>query len=127
MKRYFYLLIVSLALFSFTVLQAGKEDMVNALKTANATEFSKYFDNTIDIKLPNSNEMKNVPKAQAGASLKSFFASNTISACTITSQRENGGTMYVAGKLNGSGNYNITVMIKVSGDKFSVITLRVNN
>ena len=127
MKRFFYLLIVSFALFSFTILQAGKEDMVNALKTANATEFAKYFDNTIDVKLPNSNEMKIVPKAQASATLKSFFTTNNISSCTITSQRENGGTMYVTGKLNGTGNYNITAMIKSSGDKFSVITLRVNN
>ena len=57
MKRFFYLLIAIFALFSFTVLQAGKEEMVTALKTANVMEFAKYFDNTIDVKLPNSDEM----------------------------------------------------------------------
>ena len=127
MKRFFYLLIVSCALFSFTVLQAGKDEMISALKAGNAGEFVKYFDNNIDVKLPNSDEMKSVPKAQAAATVKSFFTDNSVSSCTITSQRENGGTMYVTGKLNGSKNYNVTAMIKGSGDKFSIITLRINN
>jgi hypothetical protein len=126
MNKILLLFVLSFALFSFTVLQAGKDDMINALKSGNAEEFVKYFDNSIDIKLPNSNEMKSVPKAQAASTIKSFFANNNVSSCTITSQRENAGTMYITGKLSGSGNYNITVMIKSAGDKFSVITLRIN-
>ncbi len=127
MKRILYLLVISALLFSFTTLQAGKDEMVNALKAGNAGEFVKYFDNNIDVKLPNSDEMKSVPKAQAASTVKSFFTDNSISSCTITSQRENGGTMYITGKLNGSKNYNVTAMIKGSGDKFAIITLRINN
>jgi len=118
---------VMISLLSFTVLQSSREDMVNALKQGNAEQFVKYFDNSIDVKLPNSDEMKGVPKAQAAATVKSFFTENTISSCTITSQRENGGTMYITGKLQGASNYNVTAMIKSAGDKFSIITLRINN
>ncbi len=127
MKRYLLLLIMSVSLFSFTALQSGKDDMINALKSGNAGEFVKYFDNSIDVKLPDSDEMKNASKAQASASVKIFFTDNAINSCNITSQRENGGTMYITGKLAGSNNYNITVMIKESGDKFSIITLRINS
>ena len=126
MNKFLLLLIVSFSLFSFTALQS-KDDMIAALKAANAEQFSNYFDNNIDVKLPNSNEMKGVPKAQAASSVKSFFSNNGITSCNITSQRENGGTMYITGKLSGKSDYNITVMIKSSGDKFSIITLRINN
>ncbi len=126
MKR-LLLLIAVFALFSFTSLQGNKDEMVAALKAANAEEFAKYFDNSVDVKLPNSNEMKGVSKAQAASTLKSFFTDNGITSCNITSQREMGGTMYVTGKLIGKNNYNITVMSKGADDKFSVITLRINN
>ncbi len=90
-------------------------------------EFAKHFDNNVDVKLPNSNEMKGVSKTQAASTIKSFFSDNAITSCNITSQREMGGTMYVTGKLIGKNNYNITVMSKGADDKFSVITLRINN
>ncbi len=101
MNRFLLLLVVSFALFSFTVLQSGKEDMVNALKQGNVEQFVRYFDNNVDVKMPNTDEMKGVPKAQAASTVKSFFATNNISSTTITSQRENAGTMYITGKLNG--------------------------
>ncbi len=127
MNKFLLLLIASFSLFSFTFLEVSKEDMMNALKAGNAEQFAKYFDNTIDVKLPNSDEMKGVSKTQAASTIKNFFTSNNISSCTITSQREMGGTMYVTGKLIGKNNYNITAMIKGNDDKFSVITVRINN
>ncbi len=126
MNKFLLLAILSLSLFSFTVLQVGKDEIVSALKQGNADQLVKYFDSNVDITLPNSDDMKGVPKAQAAATVKSFFADNNISSCTVTSQRENAGTMYVTGKLMGANNYNITVMSKGSGDRFSIITLRVN-
>lgn len=127
MKRFLFLLPAVITLFSFTVLQSGKDEIIAALKAGNATEFTNNFAPNLDVKLPNSNEMKGVPKAQAASSVKSFFTDNGITSCTVTSQRENGGTMYVTGKLNGNNSYNITAMIKSTGDKFSIITLRINN
>ena len=121
------LFLLSFFVFSFAFAQGGKDDMITALKSGNADQFVKYFNSNIDVKLPSSNEMKSVPKAQAAATVKSFFADNKISSCTITSQRENGGTMYVAGKLSGTNSYNITVMVKSDGNSADIITLRINN
>ncbi len=127
MNKILLLFLFSLSVFSFAFAQGGKDDMITALKSGNADQFVKYLDNNVDVKLPGSNEMKSVPKAQATATVKSFFTENKIISCTITSQRENGGTMYVAGKLNGTGSYNITVMVKSDGNNADIITLRINN
>lgn len=127
MKKIILLLSFGLVLMSFGILQSSKEEMIAALKVGNAEQFIKYLDNTVDVKLPNSDEMKGVQKAQVTSTLKSFFTDNAITAFDVTSQRELGGTMYVTGKLQGSTNYNLTVMIKSTPEKLSIITLRINN
>ncbi len=127
MKKMLLLLSFGLILMSFGVLQSSKEEMITALKGGSAEQFVKYLDNTVDVKLPNSDEMKGVQKAQVASTLKSFFADNAITAFDITSQRELGGTMYITGKLQGTSNYNLTVMIKSTPDKLAIITLRINN
>lgn len=127
MNKILLFFLFSFSFFSLASAQGSKDDMIDALKSGNADQFVKYFGSSIDVKLPNSNEMKSVPKSQAAATVKSFFTDNKIGSCTITSQRENGGTMYVTGKLNGNSSYNITAMIKSSGNSFEIITLRINN
>jgi len=126
MNKFLLLLLVGFSLMSFTYFQSGREEMIAALKQGNAEQFIKYFDNAIDIKMPSSDEMKGVQKAQAASTLKSFFVDNGINKFDVTSQRELGGTMYVTGKLSGNTDYNLTAMIKSTPDKLSIITLRIN-
>lgn len=122
------LVIAGLAISLTSFAQAGSsDDVVNALKKADIASFSSYFDNTVDVKLPNKDESKGVDKATAGSTVKDFFSSNGIKAFELTSQRAMGGTQYVTGKLNGGAKpYNITVMMKEKDGKVSVITVRVN-
>ena len=126
MKKVLLLLLLGFYLMSFTTFQSGREEMITALKGGSADQFIRYFDNTIDIKMPASDEMKGVQKAQAASTLKSFFTDNGIHQFDVTSQRELGGTMYITGKLIGNTDYNLTAMIKSSPDKLSIITLRIN-
>ena len=127
MKKFILLLLVCFSLMSFMPpFQSGREEMITALKQGNAEQFVKYFDNTIDIKMPNSDEMKGVQKAQAAGTLRSFFTDNGINQFDVTSQRELGGTMYITGKLVGTTDYNLTAMIKSTPEKLSIITLRIN-
>lgn len=128
MKRILLLFGLSLALFAFTPRQDA-DDIVKALQTANADHISAYFDNMIDLKLPdNVNEIKNINKNQAGIKLKSFFNENDVKGFDLTSRREMGGLMAITGKLSAAnkGGYNITLMLKEKGGKFSIITVRVN-
>jgi hypothetical protein len=126
MKKVLLLLLIGFSLMSFTLFQSGREEMIAALKQGNAEQFIRYLDNTIDIKMPDSDEMKGVQKADVANTLKSFFADNGITKFDVTSQRELGGTMYVTGKLTGTTDYNLTAMIKSTPDKLSIITLRIN-
>jgi hypothetical protein len=123
-----FILLLGLVVFSTIHAIAGDSDnIVNALKEGNATQFSSYFDNFIDLKLPEKDEIKNVGKTQATITMKNFFNENNIKGFDLSSQREMNGTMYITGKLQGSSkDYNITMLMKVKGDKLSIITIRIN-
>src|SRR6266487_3823435 len=123
-----FILMLGLAVFVSLYAIAGDSDnIVNALKQGNAAQFSNYFDNFIDLKLPGKDEIKNVGKTQASITVKDFFNDNDIKGFDNISQRESNGTMYIAGKLIGSSKtYNITMLMKAKGDKLSIITIRIN-
>ena len=101
--------------------------IINALKTGSAEDFGKYFDNFIDLKLPEKDEIKNMGKNQAGIAVQSFFKDNAIKSFELTSQREMGASMYLAGKLQNAGKgYNITVLLKAKDGDKQIITVRIN-
>ena len=127
MKKFLLLITLSFTLFSFKAAD-NVPAIINALKTGNAEEVGKYFDNFIDLKLPEKDEIKNVGKNQASIALQSFFKDNSIKGFELTSQREMGASMYLAGKLmNAKKGYNITILLKSKdgGDK-EIITVRIN-
>lgn len=126
MKKILTLISLSLVLFSFKTAD-NVPAIVNALKTGNAEEVSKYFDNFIDLKLPERDEIKNVGKTQAGITLQNFFKDSGIKGFELTSQREMGATMYLAGKLQNAGKgYNITILLKNKDGDRQIITVRIN-
>jgi hypothetical protein len=128
MKKLLVLFGLSLALFAFTPRQDA-DDIVKALQTANADNIAAYFDNMIDLKLPdNVNEIKNINKNQAGIKLKSFFSEMDVKGFDLTSKREMGGLMAITGKLSAGSKtgYNITLMLKEKSGRYNIITVRVN-
>lgn len=126
MKKFLLLTVISFTLFSFKTAD-NVPAIINALKTGNAEDVGKYFDNFIDLKLPEKDEIKNMGKTQASIALQSFFKDNSIKGFELTSQREMGASMYLAGKLLNAGKgYNITILLKnKDGDK-EIITVRIN-
>jgi len=102
-------------------------DIVNALKQGNASTVSNYFDNFIDIKLPNKEEAKNISKNQATQTLKDFYSEQEINAFELMSQRELGGTGYLTGKLKSDKqSFNITIMVKSKGSQSNIVSVRIN-
>ena len=59
MKKFFVLLGLSAMLFSFRS-QTETDGIINALKQGSAEQLSKYFDNMLDLKLPEKDELKNI-------------------------------------------------------------------
>ena len=126
MKKLLLLISLSVATMSFTF-PDGTTQIVNALKRGDANEVASYFDNLIDLKLPEKDELKNVSKNQASITLKEFFDQNRVTGFDLTSQRELSGTMYITGKLATSAkDYGITVLMKARGDKIYIITVRIS-
>jgi hypothetical protein len=114
-------------LFAVSTFAQNNNGVVSALKAVNVSQFTNYFNSTVDVKLPKESEKQNVSKADAAGMIKNFFTSNNINGFEIISQREMSGTMYIAGKLKSSSqDYNLTVMLKNKGDGASVITVRIN-
>jgi hypothetical protein len=125
MKKLFIIIMVLFASFA-TKAQDGN-NVINALKSANADEVSTYFDKILDIKFPDKDEIKSIGKNQAGIALKSFFDNNNIKGFELLSEREMGGTRYIAGKLtNGAEGYKLSLMMRTKEGKPQIITVRIS-
>ena len=100
---------------------------MNAFKSADAGQVGIFFDDYVDIKLLDKDEVKNIGRNQATITLKAFFAENGVKGFEKVSEREIGNTMYLAGKLITSGKAsNITIMLKMKDGKRQIITLRIS-
>lgn len=114
-------------LASFAVNAQDASGVVNALKSGNVSQVSEFFDKILDLKFPEKEEIKSMGKNQAGIAMKSFFESNNIKGFELSSQREMGGTMYIAGKLTNNGEgYKISIMMKSRDGRPQIITVRIS-
>ena len=65
------LLLLGLGFFLMSATTFGTPDeIVDALKSGSSSEVAEFFDNFIDISLPEKDEMKNMGKNQASIALK---------------------------------------------------------
>jgi len=126
MKSFFLTIGLALTLMSFTF-QAPTDAIVRSLKSANADQVASHFDDLVDMKLLEKDEVKNMGKNQATIALKNFFGEKSIKGFEKISEREIGNTMYMTGKLlNHDKGYNITVMLKQKGGQYQIVTVRIN-
>lgn len=115
MKRIFtYFALIAVA-SSFTVF-ASIDEVVSALKSGNSAQIAKFFDNTVEITMPDKSN--SYSKGQAEMVLKDFFATNPVKSFEIVHKGENAGSQYCIGTLaTKSGIYRTTVYMKQKGDK----------
>jgi hypothetical protein len=117
MKKYlgFAMVAISLVLVSFTPLYSI-DDVVAAMKTGNASQLSKYFDNRIDLSLPGKSD--NYSKSQAEMILKDFFANNTVKNFVVKHKGEQNGSQFCIGLLQTkNGNFRTKFFMKQKGDQ----------
>lgn len=125
MKRVFTLLLVSLAFFSFTAF-IGIDDVVAALKSGNASQMAKHFDNTVEITLPAKSN--SYSKSQAEVVLKDFFAGNTVKNFKAIHKGDNAGSQFCIGTLQTTAaTYRTTIYMKQKADKQVVQEIRFEN
>jgi hypothetical protein len=125
MKKLLLILVVAFAALSTKAQDTN--GIVSALKSGDAEKVSNFFDKILDIKFPDKDEVKGIGKNQAGIALKSFFDNNNIKGFELISQREMGGTMYIAGKLtNGADGYKLVMMMRNKEGRAQIITVRIS-
>ena len=102
---------------------AGLDDVINALKSGNAQELSKYIDDNIEISLPDKSD--NYSRVQAVMVLKDFFNNNGVNGFDVQFKGENGGGQYCIGNLKTkSGVYRTTVFMKTKEGKQVIKEIR---
>jgi hypothetical protein len=112
---------------AFSAKAQDSNGILTALKSGSADQVSNYFDKILDLKFPEKDEIKGIGKNQASIALKSFFDNNKIKGFELSSQREMGGTMYIAGKLtNGGDGYKLSMMMRNKEGKTQIITVRIS-
>jgi hypothetical protein len=99
------------------------DEVLSAIKNGSASQLSKFFDNTIEITLPEKTNAYS--KSQGELVLKDFFENNVVKNFEIMHKGENGGAQFIIGVLNTkNGEYRTTIYLKQKGDKQLLQELR---
>ncbi len=125
MKAIFTSLLVASAivLSSFGQNNSSIDEVIGALRSGNANELSRYFDDNVEVTLPVKSD--SYSKAQAQLILKDFFANNDVRGFDLKHKGEAPGGHYCIGTLQTkSGNFRAHVFMKSKGDKELVKELR---
>jgi hypothetical protein len=126
MKQFLRLAFVALLLSSFTPPSTGISDIVAALRSGNASQVARYFDNTVEITLPEKSN--SYSRSQAELVLRDFFENNGIRGFNVIHQGENAGSQYCIGSLvTKSATYRTTVYMRQKGDKQTLQEIRFEN
>ena len=122
MKQFFTFISAFVILSSFTA-SGGLDEIIAALKAGNSAQIAKYFDNTVEITLPNKSN--SYSKSQGEMILKDFFSNAPVKSFDILHKGENSGSEYCIGTLvTASGSYRTTVFMKQKGERQMVQEIR---
>lgn len=124
MKTYLGSISIALAVMCCSFVNTVEMDSVLvALKSGNASQLSKYFDNRVDISLPGNAD--NYSRTQAEMILRDFFRNNSVRTFDLRYKSEHAETNYCIGTLQtNGGNFRTTLFMKQKGDKQYLQDLR---
>jgi hypothetical protein len=120
MKKIFTLLFLSVLVIGSAFRSIpGIDDVVNALRSGNASEVGKYIEDNVELSLPDKSD--NYSKAQAIVILKDFFAQNTVTGFEVKHTGDNSGNQFCIGTLRTkSGDYRATIFMKTKNSRQSL-------
>lgn len=122
MKHFFTIALSIFFLSSFTV-NVGIDEVITAIKSGNAEQVAVYFDNNVEISMPDKSN--SYSKSQAEIILKDFFLSNPVKGFEVIHKGQNAGSQYCIGSLlTKNGSYRTTIFMKQKGDNQVLQELR---
>jgi hypothetical protein len=117
-----FLALSFLLLSAFT--QANSiDEVIDAMRTGNSTEMSKYFDDNLELTLPDKSD--SYSRAQATLILKDFFSNKGVKGFDVKHKGDQGGDQFCIGTLQTqSGNFRTTVFMKTKASREVVRKIR---
>lgn len=107
--------------------QTDNELIVQHLQTANFNKLLLYWDNQVEVNLPNLPGQKPYSPNEANEMLRSFFNKNNIIGFEKKEDRKVGSTIYLTGKLmSGTTKYNLTILMQENKKGVVIVSLRVS-
>lgn len=115
--KFTYLLFASFLVFASFTQPDTIDGVIGALRTGDAPELSKYFDDNVELTLPVKSD--NYSKAQAQVIIKDFFANNSVKTFDLKHKGDSpGGGHYCIGTLQTkTGNFRVHVFMRSKGNK----------
>jgi len=121
MKKLLFFLAIFISVCSF--ISVSFTEVVKAIKSGNSAEVSKYFDNTVELSLPEKSN--SYSKSQAELVLHDFFATNGVTDFEVLHKSDTPGSQYCIGNLQtNNGTFRTTIFMKQKGEKTLVQELR---
>jgi hypothetical protein len=109
-------LFLTIGLFSSFTLFLSIDEVVNAMKAGDSAQIARYFDNTVEITMPDKSN--NYSRNQAEIVLKDFFSTNGVKSFEVIHKGENSGSQYCIGTLvTKNGSFRTTVFMKQKNDR----------
>ncbi len=129
-KLHFISVLISLTVFlgfsNVTLAGDLPDGIVNALKTGNAKELSKFFNSNIDLTVIEKQDIYSKPQAEI--ILKEFFSKNPPSNFTVLHQGGKEGAKYIIGNLTTSnGTFRVSLLLKNQDNTQVIQQLRIEN
>ena len=125
MKTIFTFLVATsvVLLSSFTLKNSGIDEVIGALRSGNSTELSKYFDDDVELTLPDKSD--NYSKAQAQLIVRDFFSNNGVTGFDLKHKGDSPGGHFCIGTLQTSaGNFRTNVFMKEKKGKEVIKEIR---
>ena len=127
MRLLLYIVIIQAGLIAGLNLQAGAQDVMQeltrAFKSGDAGLLSTYFNSTLDVSLPDTDET--MSKAHATQVMKNFFKNNPPKSYTENhtgSSRE--ATRFIIGTYKSTKTYKTYVLLKEKEGQYLIVQLQ---
>jgi len=117
------ILVVATVMMSSFAQPGTIDDVIGAIRSGDAEELSKYFDDNVELTLPVKSD--SYSKAQAQVILKDFFGNNGVKGFELKHKGDSPGGHYCIGTLQTkSGSFRAHVFLKAKGSKEVVKEIR---
>ena len=99
------------------------DDVIGALRSGNSVQLSGYFDENVELTLPDKSD--NYSRAQAQLIVKDFFGNNGVKGFELKHKGDSPGGHFCIGTLQtNTGNFRTNVFMKVKNGKEVVKEIR---